>query len=69
LSCERQGPERRRAGTNGRQHDGRRHREAAIGSARSKTPYMHRRTLRGNRESLCLPIQMGRVGKSKDTRR
>jgi hypothetical protein len=57
-------------GHNGRQHCGRRNRKPARGSARSKTPYMHGRTLRGNRESLCLPMKgMGCIGKSKDTRR
>jgi hypothetical protein len=34
---------------------------------------MHRNTLRGNRESLCLPIEeegpVGRVGKSEDASR
>jgi hypothetical protein len=55
---------------NGRLHDGRRYRKPVIGSARSETPHMHGSALRGNRESLCLPMQVvGRIGKSKDARR
>lgn len=46
-------------------------RETWTGSARSETPDMHGCTLRGNRESLCLPAEKraGCIGKSKDTRR
>jgi hypothetical protein len=48
-------------------------RESETGSARSETPHMHGRTLRGNRESLGSPAAKeeaaGRSGKSKDARR
>ncbi len=56
-------------GHNGRPHSVRRYRKPGRGSARSKTPHMHGRALRGNRESLYLPRQVvGRTGKSKGTR-
>ncbi len=48
-------------------------RESWAGSARSETPNMHGHTLRGNRESLKLPVAedgtAGRIGKSKDASR
>ena len=48
-------------------------RETWAGSARSETPNMHGNTLRGNRESLKLPVvkdgTAGRIGKSKDASR
>ena len=47
---------------NGRLHDGRRYRKPVIGSARSETPHMHGRILRGNRESLCLPKKWAASG-------
>ena len=56
----------------GRQHLGRRYREAQRSPARSETPSTYGSTLRGNREIPCPPgaaSAPGRVGKSKDTRR
>ena len=56
----------------GRQHPGRRYREAQRSPARSETPCTYGSTLRGNREIPCPPGAVrapGRVGKSKDTRR
>ena len=56
----------------GRQHPGRRYREAFRDPARSKTPGTHGNTMRGNREIPCLPEMdgsSGRAGKSKDARR
>ena len=53
--------------THGRQHWTRRFGEACPDLAGSETPGMHRRTLHGNRERLCLPaLGAGRRGKSKD---
>jgi hypothetical protein len=53
--------------THGRQHWTRRFGEACPDLAGSETLGMHRRTLHGNRESLCLPaLGAGRRGKSKD---
>jgi hypothetical protein len=41
--------------------------EGHLDLAGSKTPGMHRHTLHGNRESLCLPApRAGRLGKSQD---
>ena len=56
----------------GRQHPGRRYREAQRSPARSETPCTYGSTLRGNREIPCLPgvaSTPGRAGKSKDARR
>jgi hypothetical protein len=56
----------------GRQHPGRRYREAPRSPARSETPSTYECTLRGNREVLCSPGKIaipGRIGKSTDTRR
>jgi len=56
----------------GRQHPGRRYREAQRSPARSETPCTYGSTLYGNREIPCSPgvaSAPGRVGKSKDTRR
>lgn len=56
----------------GRQHPGRRYREAPGSPARSETPCTYECTLRGNREIPCSPWTeevRGRIGKSKDTRR
>ena len=56
----------------GRQHPGRRYREAPPSPARSETPCTYECTLRGNREIPCSPWTeevRGRIGKSKDTRR
>ena len=56
----------------GRHNRIRRYREALPSSARSQTPSTYRNTSRENREVLCSPAPdggMGRVGKSKDTRR
>ena len=53
----------------GRQHRGRRYREASEDPARSKTLSMYRNNLRENREIPCLPArnkEAGRKGKSKD---
>ena len=58
--------------TGGRQHRKRRYREASPSSARSKTPSTYRNILHGNREILRSPREedaLGRIGKSKDTRR
>ena len=53
--------------THGRQHWTRRFGEACPALAGSETPGLPRRTLHGNRESLCLPaLGAGRRGKSKD---
>jgi hypothetical protein len=56
----------------GRQHPGRRYREAPRSPARSETPRTHRSTSHGNREIPCpseVICDSDRVGKSKDTRR
>jgi hypothetical protein len=56
----------------GRQHPGRRYREAPGSPARSETPCTYECTLRGNREIPCSPWTQevrGRIGKSKDKRR
>ena len=56
----------------GRQHPGRRYREALRNPARSETPGTHGNTLRGNREIPCsseAARASDRVGKSKDARR
>jgi hypothetical protein len=53
----------------GRQNRGRRYRETLLDLARSKTLCMYVSTLSGNREILCPPLEGGRSGKSKDTRR
>ena len=56
----------------GRQHQVYRHRKVHQDPARSETPSMHGTTLRGNREIPRLSAgerTVGRVGKSKDTRR
>lgn len=55
----------------GRQHCGRRKREAFMDPARSETLSTPRNFLHGSREILCLPWRRGspgRAGKSKDTR-
>ena len=59
-------------GESGRQHPGRRYREASRSPARSETPSTHGSISRGNREVPCSPEAerlAGRVGKSKDVRR
>jgi hypothetical protein len=56
----------------GRQHPGRRYREACWDPARSETPSTHGNTSHGNREIPAPPAvdgTAGRVGKSKDVRR
>ena len=56
----------------GRQHRVRRYCEAQPGPARSQTPSTYRSTLRGSREIPRFPravFALGRIGKSKDTRR
>ena len=56
----------------GRPHAVRRQRKTHQDPARSETPSMRGSTLRGNREIPRLPAQqegVGRIGKSKDTRR
>jgi len=56
----------------GRQHPRRRYREASGNPARSETPCTHAGTSRGNREIPGSPraaVALGRIGKSKDTRR
>jgi len=56
----------------GRQHPGRRYREALRDPARSETPCTYGNTSRGNREIPSPPAvdgTAGRVGKSKDVRR
>ena len=56
----------------GRQHPGRRYREALRDPARSETPSTYGNTSRGNREIPSPPAvdgTAGRVGKSKDVRR
>ena len=56
----------------GRQHRTHRQREMRLGPARSETPCTYGNTSRENREVLCLATvdgTVGRVGKSKDTRR
>ena len=59
-------------GGGGRQHPGRRYREAQRDPARSETPSTYGNTSRGNREIPSPPAAdgaAGRVGKSKDVRR
>jgi hypothetical protein len=59
-------------GESGRQHPGRRYREALRGPARSQTPGTYGSISSGNREIPCSPGAgrlAGRIGKSKDTRR
>ena len=59
-------------GESGRQHRTHRHREMRSGPARSETPSTYGNTSHENREILCSPTAdgaVGRVGKSKDTRR
>jgi adenine-specific DNA methylase len=56
----------------GRPYSAHRYREMHRGPARSETPSMCGNTSRENREVLCSPSvdgAVGRVGKSKDTRR
>jgi hypothetical protein len=56
----------------GRQHPGRRYREALRDPARSETPCTYGNTTLGNREIPSSPAMdgtAGRVGKSKDVRR
>jgi hypothetical protein len=56
----------------GRQHRLRRYREMQPSPARSETPCTYGNTSHENREVLCSPAAdgaVGRVGKSKDTRR
>jgi hypothetical protein len=56
----------------GRQHPGRREREAFWDPARSETPGTHGNTSHGNREVPCPPAAdgaEGRIGKSEDVRR
>ncbi len=56
----------------GRQHPGRRYREAPGSPARSETPCTYVDTSRGNREIPSPPRAagaLGRIGKSKDARR
>jgi hypothetical protein len=53
--------------TRGRPHGVPRYGEGHSDLAGSQTPGMHRHTLHGNRESLCLPApRAGRLGKSQD---
>ena len=59
-------------GESGRPHPVHRYREVRQSPARSKTPCTHVDTSRGNREIPGLPravLAVGRIGKSKDTRR
>ena len=59
-------------GESGRQHPGRRYREALRSPARSQTPCTYGSTTHGNREIPRSPQTedvWGRIGKSKDTRR
>jgi len=59
-------------GESGRQHPGRRYREALRSPARSQTPCTYGNISLGNREVPCPPGAerlAGRIGKSKDTRR
>ncbi len=59
-------------GESGRPHWAHRYREMRPGSARSETPCTYGNTSHENREVLCSPAAdgaVGRVGKSKDTRR
>ena len=59
-------------GESGRQHPGRRYREALRGPARSETPRTHGHSSHGNREIPGPPAAAraaGRIGKSKDRRR
>ncbi|SRR5579883_379024 len=59
-------------GGSGRLHLARRHREEFQSPARSETPCTYADTSRGNREIPGLPraaVALGRIGKSKDTRR
>ena len=44
----------------GRQHEGGRQRETALGPAESKTPGMRRNSLRENRETPWLPVEKTR---------
>ena len=59
-------------GGSGRHHPVHRYREVRRGPARSETPSTYGSTSHGNREIPCSPRAaraLGRVGKSKDTRR
>ncbi len=59
-------------GGSGRQHRMRRYREAQTSPARSQTPSTYRNISHGNREIPRSPRAehaLGRIGKSKDTRR
>lgn len=60
-------------GRGGRQHAGSRYGKRDWDPTESKTPSMHGRTSRGNREILCSPAKddglAGRSGKSQDVRR
>src|SRR6266849_2012415 len=59
-------------GESGRQHPGRRYREALRSPARSQTPCTYGNISLGNREVPCPPGAerlAGRIGKSKDKRR
>jgi hypothetical protein len=59
-------------GESGRPHRVHRNREVCQSSARSQTPCTYGSTSRGNREIPSLPraaVALGRIGKSKDTRR
>ena len=59
-------------GGSGRLHPEHRYREVYRSPARSQTPSTYADTLRGNREIPGLPreaVALGRIGKSKDTRR
>ncbi len=59
-------------GGSGRHHRMRRYCEAYSNPARSQTPSTYRNTSHGNREIPRFPraeIALGRIGKSKDTRR
>jgi len=56
----------------GRRRSGRRYGETLRSPARSKTPCMHGRTSCEDRDTPCLPMAdgaVGRVGKSEDSRR
>jgi hypothetical protein len=44
----------------GRQHEGGRQRETALGPAESKTPGMQRNSMRENRETPWLPVEKAR---------
>jgi RNA-directed DNA polymerase len=59
-------------GNGGRLHRMHRYREMCLGPARSETPCTYGNASHENREVLCPPAAggaVGRVGKSKDTRR